>query len=156
VKPSAVIPVESSHPLQFTAAPKTSDPSGAAPEAPELAKADRGAAAATPPSTMQAGLSPAESALAMPAPALAAKPPRNGWMIQVGAYPDEKEAKQKLAAVKRKAAHLLATAAPMTEPVQRDGAIRYRARFAGFDKEKAEAACKYLKRNDIECLAIKN
>ena len=31
-----------------------------------------------------------------------------------------------------------------------------RARFAGLDKEKAEAACKYLKRNDVDCVTIKN
>ena len=32
----------------------------------------------------------------------------------------------------------------------------YRARFAGFDKEQAEAACKHLKRNDIDCMTVKN
>ena len=32
----------------------------------------------------------------------------------------------------------------------------YRARFAGFDQNAAEAACKHLKRNDIACMAIKN
>ena len=32
------------------------------------------------------------------------------------------------------------------------GTTYYRARFAGFDQDKAEAACKYLKRNDVECI----
>jgi len=84
------------------------------------------------------------------------KPTRNGWMIQVGAYQDEAEAKQKLSIVKSKASHLLASADPFTEAVQKDGSTYYRARFAGFDKEQAEAACKYLKRSDIECLTIRN
>jgi D-alanyl-D-alanine carboxypeptidase len=32
----------------------------------------------------------------------------------------------------------------------------YRARFAGFDQDAAEAACHYFKRNDIACMAMKN
>ena len=31
----------------------------------------------------------------------------------------------------------------------------YRARFAGFDRDQAEAACKRLKREDITCMAVK-
>jgi D-alanyl-D-alanine carboxypeptidase len=32
----------------------------------------------------------------------------------------------------------------------------YRARFAGFNQDAAEAACKYFKRNEIACMATKN
>ena len=32
----------------------------------------------------------------------------------------------------------------------------YRARFAGLGKEQAEAACKYLKKNEIACMSLKN
>jgi D-alanyl-D-alanine carboxypeptidase len=32
----------------------------------------------------------------------------------------------------------------------------YRARFAGLAKEQAEAACNYLKHNDVDCMTIKN
>ena len=32
----------------------------------------------------------------------------------------------------------------------------YRARFAGFDKEAAEIACKQLKRGHFECITLKN
>jgi D-alanyl-D-alanine carboxypeptidase len=32
----------------------------------------------------------------------------------------------------------------------------YRARFAGFDKETADATCKQLKRNDFDCITVKN
>ena len=31
----------------------------------------------------------------------------------------------------------------------------YRARFAGFDRDQAEAACKRLKREDLACMALK-
>ena len=81
---------------------------------------------------------------------------RSGWMIQVGAYPAESEAHQRLALAKSKASRLLASASPFTEPVQRGETTLYRARFAGFEREQAEAACKFLKRNDVDCLAIRN
>ena len=77
-------------------------------------------------------------------------------MIQVGAYPAEQTAKQRLSAVKSKASKMLSGADPFTEPVEKGGTTYYRARFAGLDKDKAEAACKYLKRNDMECVTIKN
>jgi D-alanyl-D-alanine carboxypeptidase len=38
----------------------------------------------------------------------------------------------------------------------KDGTTYYRARFAGLDKDQAEAVCKFLKRNDVECVSIKN
>ena len=77
-------------------------------------------------------------------------------MIQLGAYPGEREAKQRLSAVKSKAAKILTGADSFTEPIEKGGTTYYRARFAGFDRDKAEAACKYLKRNDVECVTIKN
>jgi D-alanyl-D-alanine carboxypeptidase len=93
-----------------------------------------------------------------PAPAVPSARPqtRSGWMIQVGAYPDESEARERLAMVKTKASRLLASASPFTEPVQRGETTLYRARFAGLEREQAEAACKFLKRNDVDCLAMKN
>jgi D-alanyl-D-alanine carboxypeptidase len=86
-----------------------------------------------------------------------AKPrPRSGWIIQVGAYPDEDEAKRKLGMVKIKALKLLSDADSFTEPTLKDGTTYYRARFAGLNKDQAEAVCSYLKRNDVECVAMKN
>jgi D-alanyl-D-alanine carboxypeptidase len=93
-----------------------------------------------------------------PAPAVPSSRPliRSGWVIQVGAYPAESEAQERLASVKSKASRLLASASPFTEPVQRGETTLYRARFAGLDREQAEAACKFLKRNDVDCLAMRN
>jgi D-alanyl-D-alanine carboxypeptidase len=79
-----------------------------------------------------------------------------GWLIQVGAFEGEDEAKQHLSAAQLKVPGMLATADPFTERVQKGDKAFYRARFAGFDKAAAEAACKLLKRSDIECMALKN
>jgi len=52
---------------------------------------------------------------------------------------------------------MLATAEPFTERVTKGETTLYRARFAGFDdKDRAEAVCRVLKRNEIACLALKN
>jgi D-alanyl-D-alanine carboxypeptidase len=81
---------------------------------------------------------------------------RGGWMIQVGAFPEESVAKDRLKAVKTVARSMLASAEPFTMRVVTRAATLYRARFAGLARDEAEATCKYLKRNDIACLALKN
>jgi D-alanyl-D-alanine carboxypeptidase len=81
---------------------------------------------------------------------------RGGWLIQIGAYDGEEEAKQHLSAAQIKVRDMLAAADPFTERVQKGDKALYRARFAGFDKTTAEAACKQLKRNDFECMTVKN
>jgi D-alanyl-D-alanine carboxypeptidase len=82
--------------------------------------------------------------------------PRGPWLIQVGAFPKETEAQERLREAQSLAKNLVAKAAPFTERVTKGSQELYRARFAGFDQNAAEAACKYLKRNDIACMAIKN
>lgn len=81
---------------------------------------------------------------------------RGGWMIQVGAFAAEEEAKQRLSAAQSKAARVLASADAFTERVVKGDKALYRARFAGFEKDEAEAACNYLKRNDIACMPLRN
>jgi D-alanyl-D-alanine carboxypeptidase len=94
---------------------------------------------------------------AHPAPPTAPQPPvHSGWIIQVGAFPAEGEAKQRLSAVQSKASRFLASADAFTESVSKGESILYRARFAGLGKEQAEAACNYLKHNDFDCMTIKN
>jgi D-alanyl-D-alanine carboxypeptidase len=82
--------------------------------------------------------------------------PRGPWLIQVGAFPKESEAKDRLREAQSLAKGLLAKADPFTERVVKGSQELYRARFAGFDQNGAEAACKYFKRNDIACMAVKN
>jgi D-alanyl-D-alanine carboxypeptidase len=110
------------------------------------------------------GISPAKLAAAAPppAPVLEPAPPapssaaRAGWMIQVGAFDQETEAKQRLNSAQSRAKTLLGAADPFTERVTKGDKTLYRARFAGLDKDRAEAACQYLKKNEIACMALKN
>ena len=81
---------------------------------------------------------------------------RSGWIIQIGAFEGEDEARQHLSAAQTRAHTMLAAADPFTERVQKGDKALYRARFAGFDKQTAEAACRQLKRSDIDCMAVKN
>jgi D-alanyl-D-alanine carboxypeptidase len=76
-------------------------------------------------------------------------------MIQVGAFDDEKDAKQRLDAAQDKV-KLLGKADPFTEKVSKGKKSLYRARFAGLDKDQAETACKHLKHSDIPCMLLKN
>lgn len=95
----------------------------------------------------------------IPVPAAVAEPaakPRSGWMIQVGAFPDEKEAKQRLEAAQSKAKDQLGKADPFTEKIAKGDKSLYRARFAGIEKDQAETACKNLKRSEIPCMLVKN
>ena len=79
-----------------------------------------------------------------------------GWLIQIGAFDDEDQAKQHLSAAQIKVHAPLAAKDPFTERVQKGDKALYRARFAGFDKSTAEAACRALKRSDFECMTLKN
>jgi D-alanyl-D-alanine carboxypeptidase len=79
-----------------------------------------------------------------------------GWLIQIGAFDGEAEARQHLSEAQLHATTVLAAADPFTERVQRGDKVLYRARFAGLDKEKAEFACRQLKRDHFECMALKN
>jgi D-alanyl-D-alanine carboxypeptidase len=45
---------------------------------------------------------------------------------------------------------------PFTEKVAKGEKTLYRARFAGFDRKQAEAACKSLRRGEIPCMLLKN
>jgi D-alanyl-D-alanine carboxypeptidase len=82
--------------------------------------------------------------------------PRGPWVIQVGAFPKEAEAHERLREAQSLAKSMLAKADPFTERVMKGSQELYRARFAGFDEDSAQAACRYFKRNDIACMAIKN
>jgi D-alanyl-D-alanine carboxypeptidase len=82
--------------------------------------------------------------------------PRGPWLIQVGAFPKETEAQERLRSAQALGKSVLATAQPFTEKFVKGTQEYYRARFDGLNQSSAEAACKYFKRNDIACMAIKN
>jgi D-alanyl-D-alanine carboxypeptidase len=82
---------------------------------------------------------------------------RTGWIVQVGALESESEAKQRIDLARTKASALLSKADPFTETiVSKDNRTLYRARFAGLDRDSAEAVCKTLKRADISCMTVRN
>jgi len=82
---------------------------------------------------------------------------RTGWIVQVGALESESEAKQRIDLARNKANSLLSKADPFTETTtSKDNRTLYRARFAGLDKDQAEAVCKALKRADISCMTVRN
>ena len=84
-------------------------------------------------------------------------PTHAGWIVQIGAFDIEREARQRLGMAHAKVGHVLDNADPFTEAVVKGDKTLYRARFAGFQqKDVADAVCKQLKLNDIDCITIKN
>jgi D-alanyl-D-alanine carboxypeptidase len=87
----------------------------------------------------------------------AVKPVHTGWIVQVGALESESEARQRIDAARSQARGLLANADPFTELVLAKGDKKlFRARFAGLDRDRAEAVCRTLKRSDISCITVRN
>jgi D-alanyl-D-alanine carboxypeptidase len=80
-----------------------------------------------------------------------------GWIIQVGALESESEARLRIEAARSQAHGLLNKADPFTEPVVAKGERKlFRARFAGLDRDQAEAVCRTLKHSDISCITVRN
>jgi D-alanyl-D-alanine carboxypeptidase len=92
---------------------------------------------------------PAASAETAPPPSA-----HEGWVIQVGALESVTAAKERLGSARSSAANILRRADPFTEKVTKGDKTLYRARFAGLDKDQAEAACRALKRSDIPCILV--
>lgn len=81
----------------------------------------------------------------------------SGWIVQVGALESESEAQQRIDAARSSARGLLSKADPFTEPVvAKDNRKLYRARFAGLERDQAEAVCRTLKRAEISCITVRN
>jgi D-alanyl-D-alanine carboxypeptidase len=120
------------------------------------------------------GVLPASSVPPAPSQALAyAQPPQTvqqnaavkpaaavthaGWIIQVGALESENEARARIDLARNQARGLLGKADSFTEPVvAKDNRKLFRARFAGLERDQAEAICKTLKRADISCITVRN
>src|SRR3569832_1344163 len=108
--------------------------------------------------TLPAKVASAGATVPLPAaaPSETASVKHSGWMIQVGAFDDEKEAKNRLDAVQDKAKHFLGKADPFTEKVSKGSKSLYHTHKTEHDKDQAEAACKHLKHSDIPCMMLKN
>ena len=118
------------------------------------------------------GVLPASSVAAAPSQALAYAQPQtiqqngaikpaaainhSGWIIQVGALETESEARARIDLARNQARGLLGKADSFTEPVVANNRKLFRARFAGLERDQAEAVCKTLKRADISCITVRN
>jgi len=158
--------------LQIAAAGTGQTPAAAEPPAPAPASPPvqyQTASAETAPAASPPAAKPVAAAIAqvrqgspsepLQTAALSAPPKpqvRSGWIIQIGAFPDEGEARERLESARSIAKGMLDRADPFTERVTKGGETLYRARFAGLDEHRAEAACKYFKRNNIACFTVKN
>jgi D-alanyl-D-alanine carboxypeptidase len=119
--------------------------SGSQPSAQAMASADPSPRLPTPPQALQ------QNGAIKPVVA------HTGWIVQVGALESESEARQRLDAARDQARGMLGKADPFTELVVSKGDKKlFRARFAGLDRDSAEAVCRTLKRSEISCIAIKN
>jgi D-alanyl-D-alanine carboxypeptidase len=116
--------------------------------------------ASSSPSQAQAMANAAPASQPQSAPQEAAVKPaavHTGWIVQVGALESEDEAQQRIEAARSQAHGLLAKADPFTEPVIAKGDRKlFRARFAGLDRDQAEAVCRTLKHTDISCMTVHN
>jgi D-alanyl-D-alanine carboxypeptidase len=107
--------------------------------------------AAAPASQVVASIAPAAEAPTKPAVA------HTGWIVQVGALESEGEAQQRIEAARSSARGMLSKAEPFTETViAKDSRKLYRARFAGLERDQAEAVCRTLRRSDISCMTVRN
>ncbi len=86
----------------------------------------------------------------------ATRPPKPGWMIQIGAAEDAGKANELLSRARSQLQGFPATARAFTEKVQKGNATLYRARFAGLEEASAQSACKTLKRSGFDCFTTKN
>jgi D-alanyl-D-alanine carboxypeptidase len=135
-------------PLQIgPQAPAALAPPLASPTEPTAATTDPVTAAPTPPPTT-ASLPPEPK----PTPPSA----RGSWVIQIGAFSDEREARERLELARSRFSSVLAKADPYTEKTRKGSNTYFRARFAGLEEAAARRACNLLKQNDIACFAMKN
>jgi D-alanyl-D-alanine carboxypeptidase len=115
-----------------------------------------------PASSLASSSSSQAMAYAEPPPQPASAPAKpetvhTGWIVQVGALESEGEARQRIEAARNQAHGLLNKADPFTETVVAKGdRTLFRARFAGLDRDQAEAVCRALKRSDISCMTVHN
>lgn len=75
---------------------------------------------------------------------------KGGWMVQVGAFRQEDQARDRIGQMARKWSMFR-----KSDGVVAEGGGHYRARFAGFDADGAKAACKTLSGKGEPCMALR-
>ena len=91
------------------------------------------------------------------APKATIKPSKyqGAFQVQVGAFTSEAETENRLGMVQQRASDLLDGHMPFTTSFMRADEEWYRARFAGFSRKSAQAACAALKKMSLDCAVMK-
>jgi D-alanyl-D-alanine carboxypeptidase len=76
------------------------------------------------------------------------------WQIQIGAFPTKDGAMRMIEKALALDLNPLTGKTPIAVPITRGSSTLYRARFSGFDKTSARAACKELSRKGVSCLPL--
>ncbi len=79
---------------------------------------------------------------------------RGAFHIQVGAYARQSDAMIRLSAIQEKAGDVIGGYTPLAVPLVQPQRQLYRARFAGFTRNKAASTCVKLKRRAITCVVM--
>lgn len=94
------------------------------------------------------------------APGTAENPPfevkldtTSAWHIQIGAFPNKRDAQKRLYKV-RSSTTVVKDKPAFTVTVQKGQETIYRARFSGFSEKSAKDACKALSQQSVSCLAL--
>jgi D-alanyl-D-alanine carboxypeptidase len=125
-------------------------PAATAPQAPAPQPV---AVASASPQPLPAPVAQAPQAMPQSAPVKV----HTGWIVQVGALETEAAAQQRIEAARSSSRGLLTKADSFTEPViAKDNRKLFRARFAGLERDQAEAVCRALRRSDIVCITVRN
>ena len=89
-----------------------------------------------------------------PLQAVSLKATAGHYEVQIGAYGSIAEAQRALTAVQGRAGRLLAGIASVTHPGVKDGHQIFRARFAGFNADRATSTCIELRRQSVDCFVM--
>ena len=79
----------------------------------------------------------------------------NGYVAVLSSQGSRMDALKVYADLQQKYGDVLANKPAEVQEAVVNGKTYYRARFAGFDRDQAEAACRHLKRSDIPCMTLK-
>jgi D-alanyl-D-alanine carboxypeptidase len=146
------IPAPAAAPAQ-PPAPALSAAASAAVARPEASTPQRG----LPPSTLGAQARALYGAKSEPRPAAAPRPATTTaghYQVQIGAFASVTEAQHALSTVQGRVGALLAGIAPVTQPTMKDGRRIFRARFAGFNADRATSTCTELRRQAVDCFVM--
>ncbi|WP_045836786.1 D-alanyl-D-alanine carboxypeptidase [Hyphomicrobium sp. 99] len=76
------------------------------------------------------------------------------YAVQIGAYGSVDDAQRALTSVQGRVGKLLAGVPSVTNPAVKDGHQVYRARFTGFDANRATTTCNALRRQSVDCFVM--